>query len=104
MKINHISILSIIIVFGFSCVNSPKTETSYSNGKEIFISKCSVCHGDDGKKGLGGASDLTASNLDSAAFYQIINYGRRGMPPFKSSITAKEKEFLFIYLDKLKVN
>lgn len=101
MKINH---LTILFIFCFSCVNKPKVETTYFNGKEIFISKCSVCHGDDGKKGLGGASDLTVSNLDSAAFYQIINNGRRGMPPFESSITAKEKEFLFIYLNKLKVN
>lgn len=101
----HYKILLICItVFCFSCSNSKKNKTTFSNGKEVFLSRCSICHGEDGKKGLGGASDLTISNLDSVAFFQIINNGRRGMPSFKNTITNKEKDFLFRYLKELKKN
>jgi mono/diheme cytochrome c family protein len=51
-----------------------------TDGKSLFEANCASCHGSDGKKGLGGAKDLTAAVLDVAAIKEIILHGKGAMP------------------------
>lgn len=56
------------------------TTIAATDGKSLFEANCSSCHGNDGKKGLGGAKDLTASALDITAIKEIILNGKGAMP------------------------
>jgi len=51
-----------------------------TDGKSLYEANCSSCHGGDGKKGLGGAKDLTATALDIAGIKKIILNGKGAMP------------------------
>ncbi|MDE5603464.1 MAG: c-type cytochrome [Helicobacter sp.] len=75
-------------------------------GKDLYISNCSACHGEDGK-GMGGlAPDL--SKYGTIAFVaEVLEKGKKGyignMPSFKNQmLTDIQKEALgyFIYSDK----
>ena len=49
-------------------------------GKELFNAQCASCHGEDGKKGLAGAADLSTS-LDQLTISNAIVNGKGNMPP-----------------------
>jgi mono/diheme cytochrome c family protein len=51
-----------------------------TDGKSLYEANCSSCHGGDGKKGLAGAKDLTATSLDLAGIKEIIVHGKNAMP------------------------
>lgn len=73
------------------------------SGAEIYKKKCTICHGADGKKGVGGAKDLTLSTMDSAAIVKILENGKNGMPKqiqhFKSD---EEVENIVEYLKSMR--
>lgn len=73
------------------------------SGAVIYKKKCAICHGDDGKKGVGGAKDLTLSTMDSAAIVNILENGKNGMPQqiqhFKSD---EEVENMVEYLKSMR--
>ena len=56
----------------------PKTENSV--GQDLYTENCAQCHGNDGKLGASGASDLSASTLDDAELTKVITKGRNAMP------------------------
>ncbi|MFO0357716.1 MAG: c-type cytochrome [Sphingobacteriaceae bacterium] len=51
-----------------------------NDGKALYEANCNVCHGADGKLGMAGAKDLSASALDLAAMKEIILHGKGAMP------------------------
>jgi mono/diheme cytochrome c family protein len=65
------------------------------NGQELYTSNCVACHGDDGKRGLAGASDLTASQLTVDSMSSIVVNGRNtmakiaGMTPEQAKAVAQ---------------
>lgn len=61
--------------------NETSAEIAAADGKALYEATCSSCHGNDGKLGLSGALDLTASQLDEAGIKEIILKGRNAMPP-----------------------
>ena len=61
-----------------------------STGQSVFNMNCSLCHGRDGKLGLNGAKDLTASTLSKAEMLAIVRSGKGAMMPYKDVLTAKE--------------
>ncbi|MFZ9846698.1 MAG: c-type cytochrome [Flavobacteriales bacterium] len=72
-------------------------------GKEIYTTNCSSCHGADGKQGSNGASDLSATTLNTEEISKVINEGRRGkgvMPKF--TYEGEQLKALTNYLDSLK--
>ena len=71
-------------------------------GEAIYKANCASCHGLDGKKGLGGASDLSTSQLDVAGLKQVIVNGRNSMAPFNSVLSEKEIEAVSNYTTTLK--
>jgi mono/diheme cytochrome c family protein len=51
-----------------------------NDGKELYEANCALCHGNDGKLGLSGAKDISASTLDVAAIKELILHGKGLMP------------------------
>jgi cytochrome c6 len=62
------------------------------NGALIFNQNCKICHGADGRLGLNGAKDLTASVLQKNERIELITKGKNIMPPFNTLLTEKEIE------------
>ncbi|MDO8999315.1 MAG: c-type cytochrome [Bacteroidota bacterium] len=56
------------------------TNPESTDGKSLYLANCGLCHGDDGKLGMSGAKDITASNLDVSGIKEIIMHGKGAMP------------------------
>jgi mono/diheme cytochrome c family protein len=58
--------------------------------KNMYNTKCGVCHGEDGKLNYAGASDLSITGLVREEVIRQIQYGKGTMPPMKDVMTAAE--------------
>lgn len=82
-----LSLLLITGSFGLAEVYHKKkgmadnTGIAANDGKALYEANCRLCHGDDGKLGLTGAKDLTATTLDVNAIKEIILHGKNTMAP-----------------------
>ncbi len=72
-----------------------------SPGKAIFNMNCTLCHGRDGKAGLNGAKDLTASTLTAEEMMAIVKNGKGAMAPYKQVLSAQEIEAVVTYIRTL---
>ena len=72
------------------------------DGMAIFRQYCVVCHGADGKLGLNGAKDLTASVLTMEERINVIANGRKLMTPFNEILSADEIKAVAEYTQTLK--
>lgn len=77
-------------------------ELPASAGKTLFEENCKACHGSDGKSGIMGASDLSASTINHDAVVSVIKYGRNGMAPYGTNFTAAQIEALAKYAESLR--
>lgn len=57
-----------------------KVNAELSNGKAIYEQNCAVCHGNDGKLGMAGASDISQTSLQKQEIVNIILNGKGAMP------------------------
>ncbi len=69
------------------------------SGKEIFEQKCVLCHGGDGKLGMSGAKDLSATALPHTGLVEIITNGKNTMAAYKSSLSAEQIEAVASYIE-----
>lgn len=69
---------------------SSNVEISVPEAKRIYTMKCALCHGSDGKLMIGGAPDLTQSEMTHEERVAIITYGKGQMPPQKDVLTSAE--------------
>jgi cytochrome c6 len=83
-------------------VNAQQRPTVAGNGKLIFETHCSKCHGADGARGRFGAKDLRKSVLNDEAYFAIISEGRRFMPRWKNKLTDAERMAVIAYIKTLK--
>ncbi len=67
------------------------------DGKEIYEAKCSVCHGNDGKAGLSGATDLSQTQMAADSIKFMIQNGRRTM--VKVDITDEQAAAVAAYVE-----
>jgi mono/diheme cytochrome c family protein len=108
MNYSLLIVASAVLLTVSSCGDQPKTESNSTtasgpaDGQKIYAAKCMVCHGNDGKAGIGGASDLSASLLDKAGSVQIITNGRKAMRAFSTELTPAEIEAVADYIQQLK--
>lgn len=82
---------------------------SSAGSKDLFNSRCAMCHGADGRGSEMGKSlkvkDLTSKEVQSqsdAQLIHVISDGQNNMPPFKSSLKKEEIGELVRYLRTLK--
>ena len=60
----------------------PKHDNSgIVDAKALYENNCASCHGADGKLNLGGAKDLSVTQLDVAGINNLIRQGKGMMPP-----------------------
>jgi mono/diheme cytochrome c family protein len=82
-------------------ISTEMSETAVNNARQIYSQLCANCHGDDGQKGLGGATDLSTSMQTLAERKAVILNGRGNMPAFKGTLTEQEAEELGAYTQML---
>lgn len=100
-------ILSVGIFFMFSCnyysVNTENNNTSHvKTGKVIYQNECMMCHGENGKKRVLGAGDLSQSVLTISERIEIITYGKKSMPSFEQRLKSEQIREVAEYLESLK--
>ena len=78
------------------------TSQQIATGKEIYVKKCSSCHGADGTKGSFSAKNLQKSQLKDVAISQIIEKGKKMMPSYKKKLTAEELVQVTEYVKSLR--
>lgn len=91
------------ILFFSACGENPskneKTTLSIEEqSKKLYIDNCVVCHGDDGKRQLANASDLSITKLNNNQLKEVIKNGRKSMPPYKSVFSDEELDLLTNYI------
>lgn len=79
---------------------NPTQDQLLSQAKSIYLSNCAACHGADGKLGLSGAKDLTASQLTYEQKYEVIKYGKNAMPSYRQ-LNDEQINALIAYTDGL---
>lgn len=85
------------------------TDTAAANydilvhGKAIYINNCMRCHGEDGKAGINGATDLTGSLCENRGLIGIIKHGRNLMPAYKDQLTEQEILAVAEYVKSIRV-
>jgi len=97
------ALLFIIGAYGLAEVNKKqqtKVDNSAMAGSEIYAKNCVSCHGEDGKKGFSGASDLSKSVLSADEAKAVISNGRNGMPAIK--MEAVQLDSVTSYIQQLK--
>ena len=108
LKIIPLIALSLLLI---GCSNDNQStsnlegkETTSSNPRALYAIHCDACHGEDGKKGVSGAADLSISKLsDKEIENTILNGNEKGMMPFKDMITnPKDIKSLVEYVKKLR--
>jgi len=98
-----LSLLMITASYGLAEVQKKKREkgevvaVNNVNGKEIYEAKCSVCHGNDGKARLSGASDLSKTLMAADSIKFMIQNGRRTM--VKVDITDEQATAVAAYVE-----
>ena len=74
----------------------------YKFGGDVYKANCAVCHGLDGMKRLGGATDLSKSMLDKNGIVELINNGRGSMAAYKDQLTENEIDKTATFILSLK--
>lgn len=75
-----------------------------AHGKLVYTNQCLRCHGEDGKAGINGASNLTASMCENRGLVGIIRNGRNLMPAFKDLLNEQEVLAVAEYVKSLRVH
>lgn len=100
--------IGICVTFMWISCSSPETQGAGAaadknlNGSAIFRKNCVVCHGIDGKLGMNGAKDLSASILPLEERINTITNGRNVMTPFKGLLSPEEIKAVAEYTLSLK--
>lgn len=97
--LKRLTVLSTIIAFIFAC--NPGN-SSFVDAEKIYKTNCLVCHGVDGKLGINGAKDLTASPMTLDERINNVTNGAGTMTPFKGILTEEEIKAVAAYTFKLK--
>ena len=100
-----LSLLLIIAAYGMAeMAKKPavKTAAAEVDGQKIFMDNCALCHGHDGKAGINGASDLSASLLDHDGIVAVVANGRGVMASFKRVLTQEQIDAVAKHTEALK--
>lgn len=84
-----------------SSENPEATQSGTVNGDRVYADNCVICHGQDGKAGVSGATDLSTSTLSHEAAVNVVTNGRNGMRAFKE-LTKEEIEAVVSHIETLR--
>ncbi len=70
---------------------------SGNDGAQLYQANCALCHGGDGKLGMSGAADLTATTLDKEGIKNIILNGKGAMVPVQ--MNAEQADAVAAYVE-----
>lgn len=84
--------------------DSPEAEAAkmVKLGAKVYKQFCISCHGADGKLGVNGAGDLTASVTSEVEVMTIIQKGKGLMTPFEELLNDKQIEAVTGYVMNLR--
>jgi hypothetical protein len=72
------------------------------NAKQLYTDNCAKCHGDDGKAGIMGSTDLTTTQLSSDSISSLTEKGRKNMPATVGLTIEQRKAISKYILDNIK--
>lgn len=98
-----------IIMIALVLVSSVAIASAEGAGKNIFASKCSICHGPDGsgKTSMGKALNIadlhsaTVQKMSDADLKNVITNGKNKMPAFKGKLTDAQMGDVLAYIRTL---
>lgn len=103
-----LSVLLMVYAYGMAETKSYKFKPDpviVSNeaemGKEIYTQLCVNCHGEDGKRGLYKAPDLTTSALSSTEKQARILQGKGLMSGYEGQLNEEQVQALLEYINAL---
>jgi len=93
----------LFLLLSYPSVHSQSRAADPALGSALFQSRCSACHsmGTDSKIDPGLAGVLRRKQLSERDIRNIVNQGRRTMPPVGAKIRATDLEDLMAYLKTL---
>ncbi len=114
-----VSLLLIITAYGMAEISAKRavkkelsteliTDASNANyditkhGEAVFKANCVLCHGEDGAKGMAGATNLVTSQLDEATASQVITNGRNTMKAYSAVLSEQDIKAVSSYIQTLK--
>lgn len=104
-----LAMLLIIGAYGLAEVNKKQktknndaTVALSTDGKELYSAYCAKCHGEDGKAGLMGATDISLSQLDDTGIREIITTGKNNMQGFGSQLNLEQIASVTEYVKTLR--
>ncbi len=59
-------------------------------GEELYNASCIVCHGSQGRGGIGPRLAGNPILSNEKAFWKIVHEGRHVMPPLKGTVTEQQ--------------
>lgn len=77
-------------------------EVSEVQARALYIRKCSLCHGDDGKLMASRSPDLSLSALDLEERIALITYGKGTMPGQKGVLNSAEIRAVAKYIERFR--
>ena len=77
-------------------------QISEAEARALYIRKCSLCHGDDGKLMASKSPDLSKSTITLAERVALITYGKGTMPAQKSVLSKSEIEAVALYIERFR--
>ena len=94
--------LIVICGFGVALLACAPSSKSKIDAAKLYKTHCVICHGIDGKLGINGAKDLTASPMTFKERVNNITNGAGTMQAFKEILSEDEIEALAKYTLTLK--
>lgn len=77
-------------------------QVSEAQARALYIRKCSLCHGDDGKLMASKSPDLSQSDLTLEERMALITYGKGTMPGQKDALNKAEIRAVAAYIERFK--
>ena len=79
-------------------------QATATSGNEIFTTACAQCHGDDGKRGVMGAADLSVTPLGQQAIISTIKNGKGTMVGYEGMLSEDQIKAVAEYVQMLQKN
>ncbi len=89
----------------FYALDFAVTEKVLAQGKDIFVTNCAVCHGQDGKGVLEDTPNMTSPEFVATTrlvdLFRSVSEGKGTMPPWKGQLTEEERWAVLMYIRTL---